>query len=139
MKYGRDYRARTDRVSCTTGSNRNSELQELYHGSAQQLGAHQQALWQQQRRYVFEHSAFYRRLWNESEPPERLEEIAALPLSDKADLRRSQTETPPFGDYLAASTERVTRLHRTSGTTGQAMNLALSARDCEVTETIGGR
>jgi phenylacetate-CoA ligase len=30
-------------------------------------------------------------------------------------------------------------MHRTSGTTGQAMNLALSARDCEVTETVGGR
>ena len=33
----------------------------------------------------------------------------------------------------------VNRLHRTSGTTGQAMNLALSAGDCEITEIVGAR
>lgn len=30
-------------------------------------------------------------------------------------------------------------MHRTSGTTGQAMNLVLSGLDCRVTETVGGR
>lgn len=30
-------------------------------------------------------------------------------------------------------------MHRTSGTTGQAMNLALSAHDCETTELVGAR
>ena len=44
-----------------------------------------------------------------------------------------------FRQYLAANREHVNRLHRTSGTTGQAMNLALSARDCEITESVGGR
>jgi phenylacetate-CoA ligase len=62
-----------------------------------------------------------------------------LPLSSKAELRLSQAQSPPFGDYLAATRATVTRLHRTSGTTGQAMNLALSARDCEITQTVGGR
>jgi phenylacetate-coenzyme A ligase PaaK-like adenylate-forming protein len=59
--------------------------------------------------------------------------------SDLSFLRLSQASTPPFGDYLASTRDMVTRLHRTSGTTGQAMNLALSARDCEITEAIGGR
>jgi phenylacetate-CoA ligase len=40
---------------------------------------------------------------------------------------------------LAAPPEKVSRLHRTSGTTGQAMNLAMSALDCEITEIVGGR
>jgi phenylacetate-CoA ligase len=52
---------------------------------------------------------------------------------------RAYVVSPPFGDYLAARPEKVSRLHRTSGTTGQAMNLALSARDCEITEIVGGR
>jgi phenylacetate-CoA ligase len=40
---------------------------------------------------------------------------------------------------MAAERREAVRLHRTSGTTGQAMNLALSARDCVVTEAVGGR
>ncbi|MFP4275402.1 MAG: phenylacetate--CoA ligase family protein, partial [Paracoccaceae bacterium] len=41
--------------------------------------------------------------------------------------------------YLAAPRAAAVRLHRTSGTTGQAMNLALSARDCAITAAVGGR
>ena len=110
---------------------------ELLHGAS--LRAHQQQLWQQQRRHVYANSAFYRQLWQQSEPPGDLEQLAQLPLSSKQDLRESQGRSPPFGDYLAADREQVNRLHRTSGTTGQAMNLALSARDCAVTVAVGGR
>ncbi|WP_323786453.1 phenylacetate--CoA ligase family protein [Thalassovita sp.] len=103
------------------------------------LADHRQAAWERQSAYVAAHSDFYRRLWNGKAPPERLEDLDALPFSDKADLRLSQPAHPPFGDYLAAPRDQVSRLHRTSGTTGQAMNLAMSARDCEITEIIGGR
>ncbi len=106
---------------------------------ADKLFSHQQELWQTQSRYVFTHSDFYRELWQGRKPPVNLGELPELPLSAKAQLRLSQAATPPFGDYLASRRDVVTRLHRTSGTTGQAMNLALSARDCEVTETLGGR
>jgi phenylacetate-CoA ligase len=78
-------------------------------------------------------------LWQGQEPPPNLQDLPELPLSSKAELRLSQAQSPPFGDYLAAERATVTRLHRTSGTTGQAMNLALSARDCEITQTVGGR
>ena len=114
-------------------------MEALYLASLQDIRGHQNDLWQRQRVHVHENSTFYRRLWDDREPPKQLDDIAALPLSDKADLRRSQAESPPFGDYLAAPLDAVTRLHRTSGTTGQAMNLALSARDCEITEAVGGR
>lgn len=103
------------------------------------LTAHRQQAWEAQSAYVAENSAFYQRLWNGQKPPKRLEDLAELPFSDKADLRQSQPAAPPFGDYLAAPASKVSRLHRTSGTTGQAMNLAMSARDCEITEIVGGR
>jgi len=99
----------------------------------------QQSLWEQQRLYVAGHSSFYQTLWQGREPPLNLQDLPELPLSSKAELRLSQAQSPPFGDYLAAERATVTRLHRTSGTTGQAMNLALSARDCEITQTVGGR
>lgn len=89
--------------------------------------------------YVAANSTFYQRLWKGQHPPKRLEDLAELPFSDKADLRLAQPASPPFGDYLAAPLDKVNRLHRTSGTTGQAMNLAMSARDCEITEIVGGR
>jgi phenylacetate-CoA ligase len=99
----------------------------------------QQALWETQRLYIADHSSFYRALWQGRKPPLNLQDLPELPLSSKAELRLSQAQSPPFGDYLAAERATVTRLHRTSGTTGQAMNLALSARDCEITQTVGGR
>jgi phenylacetate-CoA ligase len=103
------------------------------------LAAARQAAWERQGAYVAANSAFYRRLWDGKAPPARLEDLPELPFSDKAGLRLSQPAHPPFGDYLAAPREKASRLHRTSGTTGQAMNLALSARDCEITEAVGGR
>lgn len=107
--------------------------------SGPELDAHKQAAWQTQRRHVRENSAFYADLWQGRAPPEDLRDLAELPLSDKSQLRRAQGEHPPFGNYLAAPRAAAVRLHRTSGTTGQAMNLALSARDCAITETVGGR
>ncbi len=98
-----------------------------------------QASWERQRRHVMANSPFYRDLWKSTVPPERLEDLAELPLSSKSGLRLAQAAHPPFGDYLAAPREKIARLHRTSGTTGQAMNLAMSARDCEITEVVGGR
>jgi len=107
--------------------------------SAAELLPRQQAAWRAQRQHVSRNSPFYQSLWNGTEPPLDLRDLPALPLSDKAQLRRSQADAPPFGDYLATPRDRVRRLHRTSGTTGQAMNLALSAQDCETTERVGGR
>jgi len=103
------------------------------------LAAHRQAAWAAQAAYVAENSAFYQRMWQGKTPPKYLQDLPELPFSDKADLRLSQPAHPPFGDYLAAPAHLVARLHRTSGTTGQAMNLALSARDCQITETVGAR
>ena len=99
----------------------------------------QQENWENQAKYVAETSLFFQDLWQGVVPPQRLEDLPTLPLSDKSMLRISQQNHPPFGNYLASPDERVNRLHRTSGTTGQAMNLALSAKDALQTATIGAR
>jgi phenylacetate-CoA ligase len=103
------------------------------------LAAHRQRLWESQRDYVAERSPLHRRAWGQKRPPERLADLAELPLIDKEMLRRSQHEYPPFGDYLAAADNEIARVHRTSGTTGTAMNLALSRRDAEETALLGAR
>lgn len=107
--------------------------------SAEDLRPHLEAAWERQRAHVRAHSPFYRALWQGAVPPCSLRDLAELPLSDKSQLRLSQAAHPPFGDYLAAPRDTVRRMHRTSGTTGQAMNLALSARDTRITQEIGGR
>ena len=107
--------------------------------SVNDLREFRQKAWESQSRYVDDASDFFRQLWAGKQPPKDLRDLPELPLSDKSQLRISQAGHPPFGNYLAAPISQAVRLHRTSGTTGQAMNLALSARDCEITEIVGGR
>ncbi|MEZ5840807.1 MAG: AMP-binding protein [Hyphomicrobiales bacterium] len=104
-----------------------------------ELAAHRQHLWERQREYVLARSELLRRAWNGKEPPRRLADFADLPMVDKEMLRHSQHHNAPFGDYLAADPAAIARVHRTSGTTGTAMNLALSARDAHETAIVGGR
>lgn len=106
---------------------------------AAEVAALRQRHWTLQSAYAAAASPFLRRLWNGQPPPARLEALPSLPLCDKEMLRADQRAHPPFGSYLAAPPERVCRLHRTSGTTGQAMNLALSAHDTVVTAAAGAR
>ena len=103
------------------------------------LSTHRQVGWERQREYVTARSPLHRRVWSGAEPPRRLEAFAELPLVDKEMLRESQRAQPPFGDYLAAAEDRIARIHRTSGTSGTAMNLALSARDAHETAIVGAR
>ncbi len=103
------------------------------------LAAHRQHLWEKQREYVSANSPLHRRAWAHAKPPLRLEEFSEFPLISKEMLRESQQDKPPFGDYLAAPAAKVARVHRTSGTTGTAMNLALSLKDAHETAAIGGR
>ena len=103
------------------------------------IAALRQEHWRSQRAYVIERSPFFARLWAGRPVPERLEDLPTLPLCDKAMLRESQAASPPFGDYLAAVSSFIIRLHRTSGTTGQAMNIAQTEADAAQTAEVGAR
>lgn len=103
------------------------------------LAVHRQGLWDRQRAYVARRSPFLVSVWDGHMPPVSLASLAELPLIDKDLLRARQRERPPFGDYLAADVSAVRRIHRTGGTTGEAMNLALSAADADMTARVGAR
>ncbi|MGH7071433.1 MAG: phenylacetate--CoA ligase family protein [Acetobacteraceae bacterium] len=103
------------------------------------LARHRQECWERQREYVMQASGLCRRLWAGRAVPRRLEDLPTLPLIDKEMLRDGQRREPPFGDYLAAAPERIARIHRSSGTTGTALNIALSLKDANETALIGAR
>ncbi len=99
----------------------------------------QRAYWLKQAEYVSNRSLFYQKHFSSQALAGNLDEISDLPFTDKEMLRCDQHETPPFGSYLAAPTDQITRMHRTSGTTGTAMNLALTEQDARMTAIVGGR
>ena len=83
-------------------------------------------------------SPLHRRAWAGMAPPARLEALADLPLIDKEMLRASQRAHPAVRRLpRRRAATGVARVHRTSGTTGTAMNLALSAAGCA--RNRGGR
>lgn len=107
---------------------------------AQDVRAFQERLWPEQWRYVTAASAFYRAKLDRRLPAEiDLDGLQQLPCTDKEELRHSQERSYPFGDYIACKEDQVVRLHRTSGTTGQPLQLANSRRDVATIARIGGR
>ncbi len=99
----------------------------------------QQKCWKVQRRYVMENSIFFQRHWSGIDVPKDVSDIPQLPLCDKEMLRDSQLTSPPFGEYLAADHSEVVRFHRTSGSTGKAVNIAQTQYDAEQTARVGSR
>ena len=95
--------------------------------------------WQSQGAYVAGNSVFFASHWGNIKVPKTLEDLPSLPLCNKVMLRESQAAHPPFGNYLAAADEQVIRLHRTSGSTGHAMNVALTQFDADQTARVGAR
>jgi len=89
--------------------------------------------------YVQRQSAFYTGLWEGTGLPTNTDDLQELPLSDKEMLRSDQSEHPPFGSYLASPADHLVRVHRTGGTSGQAMNIALSEADAVLTADVGAR
>ncbi len=83
--------------------------------------------------YVWTCSAFYQAKFAEvglkREVIRDLADLPLLPFTEKTECLSSQHEHPPFGTYLATNQEQVTRAHKTSGTTGHALYVALTGRD----------
>lgn len=97
------------------------------------MAALQARKWERQRAYMASASAFYgRKLGSALNESLTLDGLQDLPLTDKEELRASQEDDYPFGDYIACRPEDVVRIHRTSGTTGRALILANSANDAHI-------
>ncbi|KWF30199.1 phenylacetate--CoA ligase family protein [Burkholderia pseudomultivorans] len=101
---------------------------------------HQDALWATQWDYIRSMSVFYRAKlarWIDREMT--LDSLQDLPFTEKDELRISQDALSPFGDYVACGEARISRLHRTSGTTGRPLILANSAADAHRIARVGAR
>src|SRR6478735_4609613 len=93
-------------------------------------------LYREQVGYLFERSRFFRDKLqaNGFATPETaggLDDIEALPLTEKDELRQSRSEAHPIGTHLASPLEVVVRIFSTSGTTGIPSYIPLTAGDLE--------
>jgi phenylacetate-CoA ligase len=81
--------------------------------------------------YLLERSPFYRAKLAGVDPDAGLGEIAALPLTQKDELRASRTPENPIGAHLCAEPSELVRIYSTSGTTGTPSYVPLTAGDLD--------
>jgi phenylacetate-CoA ligase len=94
-------------------------------------------LYLKQIEYLFTRSRFYRSKLERAGFASHgavggLEAIAALPLTEKDELRRSRSADEPIGAHLTAARDEIVRIYSTSGTTGTPSYIPLTAADLEV-------
>jgi phenylacetate-CoA ligase len=91
----------------------------------------------------YDRSPFYRRKLEEAgvrpEHVERLEDLAGLPFTTKEELRASQAESPPYGDYVCVDGIEIVRMHLSSGTTGKPVVMPYTERDVATSAEVGAR
>jgi phenylacetate-CoA ligase len=92
------------------------------------------AAYRRQIDYLFARSPFYRDKLREAgfdsaEAVGGLDGIAALPFTEKDEIRASQAAEPPFGRHLAADPGQLVRVFSTSGTTGDPCYMPVTKAD----------
>src|SRR4051794_23602860 len=92
-------------------------------GSRDEQAAADDRAYRRQVAYLFAHSRFYRDKltvagFDRAEAVGGLEAIAALPFTEKDELRRTTSEENAIGGHLAVPMETLARIFSTSGTTG---------------------
>ena len=89
--------------------------------------------------YLEAASPFYReRLRGVREQVREPADLVRLPFTTKEELREGQRAQPPFGPQLCAPTERLVRMHVTSGTTGEPVAVGFTRADHEANSALGG-
>jgi len=68
-----------------------------------------------------------------------LDDLRAIPATVKAELRRSEEEHPPFGDYRGAPASAAVRLGASTGTSGRPTLILWTRRDLEVDHAASAR
>ena len=102
------------------------------------------AAYRAQLAYLFERSPFYRaKLASaglaDAKSAGGIEDIAALPFTEKDELRAGIGEADPIGAHLAAPMASLARIFSTSGTTGAPSYIPLTAADLETWIRISSR
>ena len=86
--------------------------------------------------YLFDRSAFYRDKltlagYASARAAGGLADIAALPLTEKREIRATCTPDNPIGTHLCATPAEIVRIYSTSGTTGAPSYIPLTAGDLD--------
>jgi phenylacetate-CoA ligase len=83
--------------------------------------------------YAYATAPFYRRKWDEAgihpDDIRTLEDFERVPVTTKVELRQSQAQAEPFGEYLCVPESEVHHIHGTSGTTGRPTIFAIGRDD----------
>lgn len=91
----------------------------------------------------WEHAPFYRRKLADArvrpEQVQRLEDLRRLPFTTHDELRASQEEFPPLGDYVCAEPIEIVRVHPGSDAEGGPPAAAYTERDLRTSAEIGAR
>lgn len=89
-----------------------------------------------QMQYVYDHSPFYRRKYEQAgvKPADirTLDDVRHVPFTVKEELRESQVRFPPWGDFPCIRPEEGVRVFQTTGTTGIPVRILLNQRDWTV-------
>ncbi len=106
--------------------------------------AQDDAAYRAQVAYLFARSPFYRDRLRDAGFPDAaavggLTRIAALPFTEKDDLRATRDEGHPIGTHLAAPIEDIVRIYSTSGTTGTPSYIPLTQSDLDTWVEISQR
>ena len=94
--------------------------------------------------YAYAHAPFYKKKWDAAGfHPDQLNSLEdfedKVPVITKRDLRASQAEAEPFGDYLCIAREDVYHIHGTSGTTGRPTAFAIGRNDWDAISNAQAR
>ena len=81
--------------------------------------------------YLLEHSRFYRDKLHGADTSGGMAGIAALPLTEKAEIKATCTRENPFGTHLCVPRGEIARIYSTSGTTGTPSYIPLTAADVD--------
>ena len=108
----------------------NQRLECLPRGEMEQ---YQLARLREQLSHVHERSPFYRRKLDAAgiRPAEvrGMDDLRRIPFTVKEELRLSQAQHPPWGDFGCIAPKQAVRVFQTSGTTGRPVRILLSRRD----------
>ncbi len=86
-----------------------------------------------QMQYVYDRSPMYRRKYDDAgiKPSDvrTLADIRHVPFTVKEELRESQAQHPPWGDFICIPPGEGVRAFQTTGTTGLPVKIFLNKRD----------
>jgi phenylacetate-CoA ligase len=91
-----------------------------------------------QLQYIKGQSSFYQKKFlNYNLNIKSLSDFQELPFTTKQEFLNDQMQYPPFGSNICVSNEQITRIHKTSGTSGNPLLLALTSEDIRHTVRAG--